>query len=151
MILTTNEREKSIMYLNKYIDNKSESELIENKIHLYVNNNCYKKLFIETYWDKIYNFINDYNNCEELLKNKTLTYDDIITNNRVKINKIWKNIQNKINVIDEKKNALPTSDFYTCKRCKEKKCFVYQSQTRSADEPMTCFIKCTECGNVLKM
>ncbi len=34
-----------------------------------------------------------------------------------------------------------------CKRCGKKKCFYYQIQTRSADEGMTTFYTCTECGN----
>ena len=35
----------------------------------------------------------------------------------------------------------------TCKRCGKNKCFYYQIQTRSADEGMTTFYTCTECGN----
>ena len=34
-----------------------------------------------------------------------------------------------------------------CKRCGTRKCFYYQIQTRSADEGMTTFYTCTECGN----
>ena len=34
-----------------------------------------------------------------------------------------------------------------CKRCGKRKCFYYQIQTRSADEGMTTFYTCTECGN----
>jgi len=35
---------------------------------------------------------------------------------------------------------------FTCK-CKSKKTSFYQMQTRSADEPMTCFIQCLSCGS----
>jgi transcription elongation factor S-II len=35
-----------------------------------------------------------------------------------------------------------------CSRCKKKsKCDYYQMQTRSADEPMTTFVTCIDCGN----
>ncbi len=34
-----------------------------------------------------------------------------------------------------------------CNRCGKNKCFYYQIQTRSADEGMTTFYTCTECGN----
>jgi DNA-directed RNA polymerase subunit M/transcription elongation factor TFIIS len=35
---------------------------------------------------------------------------------------------------------------FTCNKCKSKKTSFYQLQTRSADEPMTCFIQCLSCG-----
>jgi len=36
---------------------------------------------------------------------------------------------------------------FTCGKCKSKKTSYYQLQTRSADEPMTCFIQCIACGS----
>ncbi|XP_072412855.1 transcription elongation factor A protein 1-like isoform X2 [Chiloscyllium punctatum] len=36
---------------------------------------------------------------------------------------------------------------FTCGRCKQKNCTYTQVQTRSADEPMTTFVFCNECGN----
>lgn len=36
---------------------------------------------------------------------------------------------------------------FTCRRCKSSKTTHYQKQTRCADEPMTVFVQCTECGN----
>ena len=34
---------------------------------------------------------------------------------------------------------------FKCRRCKSDKTTYYQMQTRSADEPMTTFVQCTEC------
>ena len=39
-----------------------------------------------------------------------------------------------------------TTDDFTCSKCKSKKCTYYQMQTRSADEPMTTFVSCLDCG-----
>jgi DNA-directed RNA polymerase subunit M/transcription elongation factor TFIIS len=39
-----------------------------------------------------------------------------------------------------------STDMFTCKRCKSKKCTYYELQTRSADEPATIFITCIDCG-----
>lgn len=39
-----------------------------------------------------------------------------------------------------------STDNYTCAKCKSKKCTYFQLQTRSADEPMTTFVTCLECG-----
>ena len=39
------------------------------------------------------------------------------------------------------------TDMYKCGRCKSKKCTYYELQTRSADEGMTTFVTCLNCGN----
>ncbi|XP_051557568.1 transcription elongation factor A protein 1 isoform X2 [Myxocyprinus asiaticus] len=39
------------------------------------------------------------------------------------------------------------TDLFTCGKCKKKRCTYTQVQTRSADEPMTTFVFCNECGN----
>ncbi|XP_061674746.1 transcription elongation factor A protein 3 isoform X6 [Syngnathoides biaculeatus] len=40
-----------------------------------------------------------------------------------------------------------TTDLLQCGKCKRKNCTYNQVQTRSADEPMTTFVLCNECGN----
>lgn len=44
-------------------------------------------------------------------------------------------------------NMAAATDTFTCRKCKSNKCTYYQMQTRSADEPMTTFVTCIECGN----
>ncbi|XP_029590529.1 transcription elongation factor A protein 3 isoform X7 [Salmo trutta] len=39
------------------------------------------------------------------------------------------------------------SDLFQCSKCSKKNCTYNQMQTRSADEPMTTFVLCNECGN----
>lgn len=39
---------------------------------------------------------------------------------------------------------------FRCRKCKSKKTTYYQLQTRSADEPMTTFVTCMECGTKWK-
>ena len=43
------------------------------------------------------------------------------------------------------------TDEYKCGKCKSRKIKYSQAQTRSADEPMTTFFACLECGNKWKM
>ena len=38
------------------------------------------------------------------------------------------------------------TDRWQCNSCKQRKCTYYELQTRSADEPMTIFIQCLNCG-----
>ncbi|KAL8050027.1 hypothetical protein ABFX02_06G056700 [Erythranthe guttata] len=40
-----------------------------------------------------------------------------------------------------------STDQFTCGRCKKKETTYYQMQTRSADEPMTTYVTCVNCGN----
>jgi len=39
------------------------------------------------------------------------------------------------------------TDLLTCGKCRKNNCTYNQMQTRSADEPMTTFVLCNECGN----
>lgn len=43
------------------------------------------------------------------------------------------------------------TDQFKCGRCKQRRCKYYQMQTRSADEPMTTFVTCVNCGNRWKV
>lgn len=45
------------------------------------------------------------------------------------------------------KETRATTDRFTCGKCKQKKVSYYQMQTRSADEPLTTFCTCENCGN----
>lgn len=40
-----------------------------------------------------------------------------------------------------------STDMFKCGKCKERKCTYFQMQTRSADEPLTTFVSCVNCGN----
>lgn len=39
------------------------------------------------------------------------------------------------------------TDVFKCRKCGSRSCSYYEIQTRSADEPMTQFINCLNCGN----
>ena len=39
------------------------------------------------------------------------------------------------------------TDQFKCRKCSSRSCSYYEVQTRSADEPMTQFISCLDCGN----
>lgn len=43
-------------------------------------------------------------------------------------------------------NIQASTDMYTCKKCRSKRCTYYEMQTRSADEPSTIFVTCLDCG-----
>lgn len=43
-------------------------------------------------------------------------------------------------------NMAMATDRFRCSQCKKKMCTYYELQTRSADEPMTIFVNCLNCG-----
>ena len=43
-------------------------------------------------------------------------------------------------------NKSRATDQFKCRRCQKSECTYYELQTRSADEPMTIFITCLNCG-----
>ena len=61
----------------------------------------------------------------------------------------WRILIERKSKIDKSRfdNMLQAStDMFTCKKCKSKKCTYYELQTRSADEPATIFVTCLDCG-----
>ena len=47
-------------------------------------------------------------------------------------------------------NNVIKEGMFKCGKCRSNKTTYYQQQTRGADEPMTTFVSCTECGNSWK-
>lgn len=64
--------------------------------------------------------------------------------------KVWSLFIKKNELREYKKKNMAATDLYKCYKCGERKCQVMQLQTRSADEPMTCFITCLVCFNTFK-
>lgn len=63
---------------------------------------------------------------------------------------IWNQLIELKKIKDENKfspKLEASTDDFTCSKCKSKQCTHYQLQTRSADEPMTTFVTCINCGN----
>jgi transcription elongation factor S-II len=61
----------------------------------------------------------------------------------------WRELIDRKIKRDESKlttNIQASTDMFTCKKCRSKKCTYYELQTRSADEPATIFITCLDCG-----
>lgn len=47
-------------------------------------------------------------------------------------------------------NNAPTEGMFKCSKCQSKRTITEQKQTRGADEPMTTFVKCLNCGSSWK-
>ena len=86
----------------------------------------------------------------ERYKNKEFTFEDLMTWTETEIfperNKelAEKQFQREQRLLEGNK-ANATDQFY-CGRCHKRECTYYELQTRSADEPMTIFVQCVNCG-----
>jgi DNA-directed RNA polymerase subunit M/transcription elongation factor TFIIS len=65
----------------------------------------------------------------------------------------WKTLQDQQLVREQKLlegNKMAATDMFKCNRCGKRETTYYEMQTRSADEPMTIFITCINCGKKWK-
>ncbi len=91
---------------------------------------------------------------KERLLNKSLQPDDLLT---MKPWEIYPSIWHDAIIENQKKrkqqevhmpNLSNVSDgMFKCSKCRQSKTTYYQMQTRSADEPLTTFVTCLNCGN----
>lgn len=142
------ENEKDSINLEKGVFNYAIRESGNRKIIKKWEN----PYFVQIYIDRLRSIYINLKN-EELLqqiKNGELTPQNLAFMSHQEMNpKTWKSL------IDEKikrdankysNNLQASTDMFTCKKCKSKKCTYYELQTRSADEPATIFVTCLDCG-----
>jgi transcription elongation factor S-II len=61
----------------------------------------------------------------------------------------WESLIKAKSIKDKNKfeqNVEANTDRFTCGKCRSKNCSYMQLQTRSADEPMTIYVSCNQCG-----
>lgn len=154
--------------LFEIIKDKDKSKKIERSIFNFAILEAKKKGVIKK-WDNK-NFCNLYIdrfrsiyfniNNKSYVKNKTFlkklkkkklgTKDVTLLTHRDMQPKLWKKlIDNKIKRDENylKGNISASTDEFKCFKCFKRNCTYYQLQTRSADEPMTTFVTCLDCGN----
>ncbi len=110
--------------------------------------------FVHIYIDRLRSVIINLNKNTVLLnkiKTKEIRAHEIAFMTHQTMNpEHWKKLLEEKKTRDSNKYAPKISantDTFTCRKCKSKKCSYYQLQTRSADEPMTTFVTCIDCGN----
>ena len=161
-------RIKLVIKFDTLLNNLQLSKIIEKSIYNYCidvakqknilrswNNNVFHNLYLNK-CISIYSNLNSktYIKNNYLLKNilekkidpnniSKLSVYDIFPDN-------WKELMDKKSKMDELKYTLKPeamTDQFKCRKCSSRSCSYYEVQTRSADEPMTQFISCLECGN----
>lgn len=84
------------------------------------------------------------------LKTGKYTLEEICKFDAYKLsNDMWKDFFHRRQQQEKRQlegNKAMATDQFLCTRCHKRECTYYEMQTRSADEPMTIFITCMNCG-----
>jgi DNA-directed RNA polymerase subunit M/transcription elongation factor TFIIS len=162
----TSIRLKNIEIFNKLINNDL-TQIIEKSIYEFTKKICKKRnilpLWTNDIFKKIYlnKSISLYSNIDKdsYIKNENLI--DKINNKKINLENIafmsYQELfpEHSKQFLDEKfkreklmyeDTQESMTDQFKCGRCKQRKCTYYELQTRSADEGMTIFITCINCG-----
>ena len=153
---------------NKLLNNIQISRNIEKNIYNYTIELAKKKgikrlwsneTFQELYLSKIRSI---YSNIDDTSYINNKNFKENILNNKIDINNIsslpmydifpenWTYLIERKTKIDKiKKEFKPEAmtDQFKCRKCGSRSTSYYEVQTRSADEPMTTFVNCLDCGN----
>jgi transcription elongation factor S-II len=154
-------RKDIVTKLNNIIENEEISEKLEKGIIDYASKEA-KQLkiiirwdntsFTQLYIDRLRSIYLNLNNPKLLedLKNGETTAETLAYMTHQEMNpEHWKELIDKKMKRDANKynnNAQASTDMFTCRKCKSKRCTYYELQTRSADEPATIFVTCLDCG-----
>lgn len=102
----------------------------------------------------IYNNLKNNSALIEMVETKKIKSHEIAFMSHQELNpERWAELIRLKSIRDKNKyeqNLEAITDSFTCRRCRSKKCTYYELQTRSADEPMTIFITCLDCGTKWK-
>ena len=145
----SSKKEKRSINLEKSIYNYSVKEATQRKVVKKWDN----PYFVELYTNRLRTILLNLANPELLkqLESGELKSQDLafMTHQEMNPGKWEALIQAKIKKDKTKyeTNMEAATDTFKCRKCQKKKCTYYQLQTRSADEPMTTFVSCLECGN----
>lgn len=165
--LRTNQTLKEKCSLDETLCEDIEKSIYNWCIDYSVSNNIVRNwnnhIFIQLYVSKCLSIISNIDK-ESYVKNTR--FKDRLLHNEFQPNaiaylknenmypEIWRiYLDNKIKrnevVFEEKPEAM--TDKFKCGKCKKRECSYREVQLRSADEPMTLFITCINCGNRWKI
>ena len=158
-------RANVIIKLTAIIGDNKISENLEKGIYNYTLKECEEKnllkkwtneSFVLIYIEKLRTLIinlKDTNLLTNLLSKAVKAHEFVYMSHQELRPELWKSLIEEKKIKDENMYAPKieaSTDNFICGKCKSKKCTYYQLQTRSADEPMTTFVTCLDCGNRFK-
>ena len=153
-------RKTTIKNLTGILKNKKLVNLIEKSILNYAigfckDNNIDDDMWEYTYDEKSLQIIDIITKNIKLfkqnIKNKKIKPEEIAFLSPQELDpKKWEKLLKKREKARKNLQEANITTEYTCSKCKNNKHTVVSLQTRSADEPITHFITCTNCGHTFK-
>jgi DNA-directed RNA polymerase subunit M/transcription elongation factor TFIIS len=142
-----NKEDQFIKVYGKSLDTISST--VYNKVYSYTT-----KKYINTELDILKTMINTiYVNAMMCIDPESESYDSKYYDSLDSIlkNTFCSSMWNELNLLNSKKkiihNKLKSNSTETCYKCKESNVYIYEKQTRSADEAATIFYRCLTCDN----
>jgi transcription elongation factor S-II len=135
--------------LEKGIYNFAIKEANQHKIIKKWNNKKFTQLYIDRLRAIFINLKNNPTLLEQIKNNEVKSHMVAFMTHQEMNPEHWRVlIEQKIkrDVSKFTNNIEASTDMFTCKKCRSKKCTYYELQTRSADEPATIFVTCLDCG-----
>jgi len=153
--------------INIIVCNSKKSRIIERSIYNYCIKDAKQKKIIKKWTNKYFillytnklrslwfninkSYVNNTSFLEKILSNEINEQNIAFLTHQEMFPEKWKMlIEAKM---ERDKNKFKTdktgaSTEFKCSKCKKRETNYYQVQTRSADEPMTTFVTCLNCGN----
>lgn len=141
--------EKHATNLEKGIHNWALKEANNKKVVKKWDNPFFVQIYLD-HLRSIYNNLNNQNIVKMVLNSEIKSHEIAFMTHQEMSPEKWEELIKAKSIRDKNKfeqNIEAATDTFTCKKCRSNKCTYYQMQTRSADEPMTIFVTCIDCGN----
>jgi transcription elongation factor S-II len=140
--------EKHAVNLEKGIHNWALKEATNRKVVKKWDNPFFVQIYLDHLRSIYINLKND-KLIEQVVSGEIKSHTIAFMSHHEMLPEKWADMIKLKSIRDKSKfevNLEACTDTFTCRKCKSKKCSFYQMQTRSADEPMTTFVSCLECG-----
>ena len=131
----------------------SYDSAVKNSIDVSWENSYFSKIYLNKCVSLFANldsssYLNNSRLKERLLSGEFKAFD-LAEMDRVRLfPEIWKKLldEKQKSKFKYKKDKGGATSKFKCSRCKKRECSYFELQTRSADEPMTVFVTCLNCG-----
>jgi len=153
-------RENVVSKLNGYLKNEKKSLNLEKGMFNYCIREATTNKIVKK-WDNVYFVLLYKNKMKSIFANIEKILSLLESDKTIEIEKLAFLNHQELDVekwgpiIDEKikrdklkfeTNVEASSDLFKCGKCGGRRTTFYELQTRSCDEPQTCFITCLDCG-----